>query len=340
VRRRDFLALAGAATAAATIPGVAFSQAKMPRIVLLSVDLPPHVATAFQDGLRDFGWVDGRTLTVQLVTAPTYADLDALVPEAVATNPDLILTWGITALAYARQQTSSIPIVLGGSAGDPLGSALIASWAHPGDNVTGTTLVAPDLLEQQMAILQHMTPSRRRVAMLNVPAIAVTQAKIDLAAAIAKSLGLDVVMVDFADGEDLAPQFARLVATAPDAVYVPASSYFDLHRDELYDLLVKNSLAALSTSNEPGLPTPFAGVLSYGANADSVVRKAAYYVDAILKGARPSDLPIEFEQPTVYELGANTWAAKKMGFTIPPDLLAHAKVVIDYDIRSPKGPAQ
>src|SRR5262249_37231365 len=153
-----------------------------------------------------------------------------------ASNPDLILTWGITALAYARQQTSRIPIVLGGSAGDPLGSALMASWAHPRGNVTGTTMVAPPLLEQQMGILKRMTPTVKRVAMLNAPAIAVTQAKIDQAAPIAKSLGLDVAVIDFADDEGLAPQFAHLVAAAPDAIYVPASSYFDLHRDDLHDL--------------------------------------------------------------------------------------------------------
>src|SRR5438270_10417151 len=178
MRRRDFIALAGAAAA---FPRVALGQqaAKVPQIAFLSIPMPAENMPAIQQGLRDFGYVDGKNITVDVFTAPTNSDLPTFAARAVASKPDIILCWGIPAAQAASVLTSTIPIVFTTANGDPLNSGLIASWAHPGGDITGNTLFGPDVVAKQVGIMRETLPAAKRIAVLNVPGNAANQLNAD-----------------------------------------------------------------------------------------------------------------------------------------------------------------
>ena len=218
---------------------------------------------------------------------------------------------------------------------DALGNGLVTNLAHPGGNITGNTQMSPDLVGKQIEIMKEVIPALRRIALLNLPTSQPNVVLTTLASDAAKALGIEPVVVDFIQGDDFETQFDRVVATGAQAVYGqlapiswPIKTYCSIFRSK------PNFLSSSPAIYDPPVVTPFVGVISYGPKITVIFRRAAAFFDAILKGAKAGDLPVE--QPTVFDLAVNLDAAKKIGITIPPDILAQATLVIDYDIRAPQ----
>ena len=322
MNRRDFVALAGAAAA---FPRVAFAQqaAKVPRVAVLSIPELPQVIEAFNQGLADFGYTDGKNIAIELFTAPTTVDLPAFAARAVASKPDVILTQGTPASQAAQAATNTIPIVFT-AINDPLGVGLISSLAHPGGNITGDTLLAPDLVGKQLALAKEIIPSLQRLAVLNLPANPSAALLLDQVRAGSKALNLEPVVIDFTETEDFATQFAKVMGAGAQAVYQLSLTYFTDNRQLIFSLLVADRLPLISSGIIEGLP--FGGFVAYGPSTTASWRRSVSFIDAILKGAKPGDLPVE--QPTVFDFVVNLATAKAIGITIPPSILAQATQVV------------
>ena len=336
MRRRDFITVVGASVATAAFPRIALAQqaAKVPRIVYLSPQLDPAQFGPFQQGLADYGYIDGKNIIVETFISPTNDDLPAFAAKAVASKPDIIMANGALAAPAAKNATTTIPIVFVVS--DALGNGLVTNLADPGGNLTGNTGLGPEIVGKQVEIMSEVIPALKRIALLNLPTSEANVVLTAQAAAAAKMLGIEPVIVDFVQGDDFAGQWDRVVATDAQAVYDPISSYFAANRDLLFDLQIRTKLPIISSATfDPPVVTPFVGVVSYGANNSARFRQAAAFIDAILKGAKPGDLPVR--QPSVFDFAVNLDAAKKIGITIPPSILAQATMVIDYGIRAPRG---
>ena len=228
MKRRDFIALAGAA---AVFPRLAFAQqAKVPRIAFLSIPVTPQFYDAFNQGLADFGYFDGKNITVDYFTAPTTNDILAFAAKAVASKPDIIWTSGTTTAQAVQRLTTTIPVVF--YLNDPLSAGLVQSLAHPGGNLTGVTLLAPDLVGKELAILKEVVPAMTAVVVLNLPANAAASVPImDQVRIAAKALAIEPVVVDFVEGKNFSTQFDQVVSTQTQAAYVPSLQYFTDNRD-------------------------------------------------------------------------------------------------------------
>ena len=327
MRRREFINLLGGAAAA--WPNVARGQQaeRVRRVgVLMGVAnnaLGQARARAFQQELERLGWTDGRNLSIQYRwaegRAERYADFAA---EFARLNVDVIVAEATPATLAAKQATSVIPIVFVG-AGDPVGTGLVASLARPGGNVTGLSNQAKDLAGKRVELLREIVPDLRGlgilVNVLNVSAVAETR-EVEAAAA---TLGLEVVKLEIRRAEDIAPALEAFTGPAL-ALYVVQDA-----------LAGANSLRINTLALGKRLPTMYGarrlletgGLMSYGADALELRRRAADYVDKILRGPKPGDLPVE--QPTKFELVINLQTAKTLGLTIPPNLLAIADEVIE-----------
>ncbi len=283
---------------------------------------------AFQRGLRDLGYVEGRNLVIEYRSAEGKPErLSSLAAELIALKVDVIVAAGGTSAALAaRQATKTIPIVFP-AVGDPVTSGLIASLARPGGNATGLAMLSPELVGKCLEQLKEAVPWVSRVAALWQPDTAPERAEKEMlkeADLAARALGVRLHVVKARSREDFPRAFAEMKRTQADALTVLSSPVFVGERRRIAELAVKNRL-----------PTVFAfrsyvdagGLMSYGPNLADLFRRAATYVDRILKGAKPADLPVE--QPTTFELVVNLKTAKALGLTIPSSMRGRADQVIE-----------
>jgi putative ABC transport system substrate-binding protein len=327
VHRRDFLIAAGALLAA-PLAAEAQQAAKVARIGYLSTNLAasPNRPEAFRQGLRDLGYVEGRNLVIEYRYAEGKVEqLPALAAELVALKVDVIVASGTLAALAAKQATSTLPIVFS-PAGDPVGSGLVTSLARPGGNVTGLSAFAPELVGKRLELLKQAVPGVSRVAVLWQPGAFGERAEMDTlkrAEVAARDLGVPLQFVEARGPADFDRAFSDMTRARAGALTVLASNMFNSERRRLVDLAAKNRLPALYSAREL---VDAGGLMSYGANLADLNRRAATYVDKILKGTKPADLPVE--QPTKFELVINLKTAKALGLTIPQSVLARADEVI------------
>jgi putative ABC transport system substrate-binding protein len=329
IRRAALAAALALAVLAAPLAAEAQQAAKIARIGYLAPNLAadPHRSEAFRQGLRDLGYIEGRNVVIEYRDAEgKYERLPALAAELVALKVDVILAPNtVTALA-AKQATKTIPIVFAGTT-DPVASGLVASLARPGGNVTGGSNLNSELLGKCLELLKQAVPGVSRVAVL-WQAGAVDEHtekdRLKRAEVAARALGMRLQFVEARGPEDFDRVFSEMTRARAGALTVLGSTLFIIERRRLVDLVTKNRLPAVYPWREF---VDVGGLMAYGANSPDLYRRAATYVDRILKGTKPGDLPVE--QPTKFELVINLKAAKALGLTIPPSVLTRADQVID-----------
>jgi putative ABC transport system substrate-binding protein len=297
----------------------------MPTIGFLGTTTPSswsNYVPAFVQRLGELGWVEGRTVAIEYRWAEGRNDRFAVIAaEFARLKVDVIVTSGGAGVA-AKQATSTIPIVLA-LANDPVGSGLAASLARPGGNVTGLSLLAPDLAGKRLENLRQVLPDVRRLAILgNAGYPAAVVEMVDLQAT-ARKLGLEVMTPEVRRPEDIAPAVEQLKGRV-DALYVCADPLISTNHVRLNALALA---AQLPTMHGAKYYVEGGGLMSYGPNYGDMFRRAGDYVDKILRGTKPGDLPIE--QPTKFELVISLKTAKALGITVPPSILATADEVIE-----------
>jgi putative ABC transport system substrate-binding protein len=329
MKRREFIAVLSGAAVAWPLGASAQQATKIARIGYLSGNLAanPHTREAFLQGLRDLGYVEGRNLEIEYRDVEgKYERLPALAAELVALKVDVILAAGTPQPLAAKQATRTIPIVFAGAA-DPVGSGLVTSLARPGGNVTGLSLLSPELVGKCLEQLKQAVPGVSRVAVLWQPGGSGERTEKDMlkAAEVAgRALGVRLQFVEARGPADFDGAFSDMTRARAGALTVLASNMILGERRRLADLAAKNRLAAVYPLREF---VDAGGLMAYGPDLADVFRRAATYVDKILKGAKPADLPVE--QPTRFELVINLRTAKALGLQIPPTLLARADEVIE-----------
>jgi putative ABC transport system substrate-binding protein len=326
MKRREFITVLGGAAAAWPFATHAQQAAKVPTIGFLGQLTPSAMSkwtAAFVQRLRELGWVEGRTVAIEYRWAEGRSERFAEVAaELVRIKVDVIVTGGTAAVMAAKRATSVIPIVFA-TAGDPVGTGLVASLARPGGNVTGLSNQSADLPSKRLEILREIVPGIRRLAiMANIgsPIGALEAGEVQAAA---KTLGLEVIPLEIRRMEDIAPAIEPLKGRA-DALYVVTEALVNTNRIQINALALG---AGLSTVHGEKGYVEAGGLMSYGPSFPDLYRRAAVYVDKILKGAKPADLPVE--QPTQFELVINLKTAKLLGLAVSPALLARADEVIE-----------
>ena len=319
MRRREFITLLGAA---ALLPRAARAQQQF-RIGLLDAGLGASFADPFLRKLVELGYVEGRNVTIERKSAEGNPErLKALAEDLVRQHVDVIVTAGTPAGFAAKRATATIPIVLGANS-DPVGVGLVASLARPGGNATGNSLMAPELSAKRLDILHTLVPGISRFAILwdsSNPGMAERVRETRIAADHSRVL-LHTVGPRSLDELDTA--FADLLNVRPDALLVTAETFTRRHLARILEFAAANKIPAMF---EDSSYVAAGGLMSYGPDYADVFQKAAIFVDKILKGAKPADLPIE--QPTKFELVINLRTAQAIGLQIPPSLLALADRVV------------
>jgi putative ABC transport system substrate-binding protein len=278
---------------------------------------------AFRQGLKDLGWVEGKSVRIEYRDAEGQADrLRMLAAELVNLKVDIIVTVDTPPTQAAKQATSTIPIVVAVSA-DPVGAGLVQSLARPGGNVTGLALLAPETDQKTLQLLKETLPQAKRVAMIFDPINRGMMLRVNTVKAAALSLGIEFQPIPALSSSELSGELTAAANGPPDALIV-LSPIYAAYRTEIIDFTKKTKVPlSFDTSGLAGEP---GGLLSYGADISALFRSAAGFVDKILKGAKPIDLPVQ--QPTKFELVINLKTAKALGLTIPETLLATADEVI------------
>ena len=325
MRRREFIGLLGGAAASLSNAARAQQAAKLPTIGFLSVSTPSAwsgFVAAFEQRLGELGWISGRTVAIEYRWAEgrseRFVEISA---EFVRLKVDVIVTGGSAVLA-AKQATSAIPIVFA-LANDPLGAGLVASLSRPGGNVTGLSLQGPDIASKRLGLMREALPGLRRLAIIANPASPQAANELEEVQTTARAVDLEPTGLEIRRAEDFAPAIEAVKGRA-DALYACA------------DALVSANAARINTlALAARLPTMFYareyigadGFMSYGPNVPDLFRRSADFVDKILRGAKPGDIPVE--QPAKLELIVNLKAAKAIGFTVPESFLLRADEVIE-----------
>jgi putative ABC transport system substrate-binding protein len=326
--RRTFLCGLTLGALAAPLAAEAQQAGKVYRIGYLTVpsrETAQGVANSFQLGLRDLGWIEGQNVVVDYRFADSNLDrLPDLAAELARLRADVIVAGANAAVIAAKTATPTIPIVMF-LAFDPVGSGLVPSLARPGGNVTGLTVSSgPEIYGKQLQLLKDAFPRVSRVGILvnqAFPAYARLLQEVEIAT---RALGLQRRVMEIRDPKEFDNAFAAMTTAHLDAIFIPADSMFYQHRVRLAQLAAKTRLPAMWGLREHA---EAGGLLAYATDLNDLARRAASYVDKILKGAKPADLPIE--QPTKFELVINLKTAKALGLTIPPSLLLRADQVIE-----------
>jgi putative tryptophan/tyrosine transport system substrate-binding protein len=326
LKRRELITLLGGAAAAWSLVARAQQPAKVARIGILGLAseaaAAPYV-NAVRAGLRDFGYIEGKNLIIEYRFGDAnYERLPALAAELVHLNVDVLVTFAAPGTQAAKSATKTIPIVMAVTA-DAVGTGLIASLAHPGGNVTGTTVLNPELMAKRLELLKELMPTMTQAAVLLNPDNAANGPVRHAMEMTAKALNVGLHPFELRGSGEIESVFAAMVDGKIDALVV--------HDDQV---LIGNAKAIAALAAKQNLPScgflEFAavgGLSAYGVNFVELCRHAAYFVDKILKGAMPGDLPVE--QPTKFELVFNLKTAKALGLEIPPMLLARADEVIE-----------
>jgi ABC-type uncharacterized transport system substrate-binding protein len=324
------IALLAVSLLASPVAAEAQQAAKVARIGLLSNNLAatPHLREAFRQGLRDLGYVEGRNVVIEYRDAEGKSErLPALAAELVALKVDVIVTAaGNNMTLAAMRATRTVPIVFA-AASDPVASGLVTSLARPGGNVTGASILSPELVGKRLELLAQAVPGVSRVAVLRLPGVLGERVEKDMleqADVAARALGLRLQLVEARSPADLDRAFSDMTRAHAGALTVLPSNMFLRERRRLVDLAARHRLPAVYTVKEYA---DAGGLMAYAPNLAEVVRRAATYVDRILKGAKPGDLPVE--QPTKFELVINLKTAKTLGLTIPPSVLSRADQIIE-----------
>ena len=329
MRRREFIALVGGAIACPMGVRAQQQAGKVPRIGFLSLTSAsdrPFLLDAFRQRLRELGWAEGQNIVIDYRYAEDRVDrLPDLAAELVRLKVDLIVASAGTQVATAaKNATETIPIVMI-FVRDPVGNGLIASLARPGGNVTGTSGSAGlEWVAKQLELLKETVPQIRRVAILSNPDNAYHQLAIREVNVAAQSLGVQLQLLEARRPNEFDGAFVAMAKERVGALLVLSDAVFSSHRTRLADLAARSRLPAaygVRESVEAG------GLMSYGPSILDSHRRAATYVDQILKGTKPAELPVE--QPTRFELVINLKTAKALGLDVPPTLLAHADEVIE-----------
>jgi putative tryptophan/tyrosine transport system substrate-binding protein len=325
MRRREFITLLGGAAAAWPLSARAQQPGNLPTIGFLGPTTPSTwgpLTVAFVQRLRDLGWIEGRTIAIEYRWAEGRSERFAeIATEFVRLKVDVIVTVG-SAVPALKQATSAIPIVFAISA-NPVGAGFVDSLARPGGDVTGLSNQSPDIAGKRLEFLREIVPSLRRLAiMFNVEALASVAEMREVHAA-ARTLGLDVEALEIRRAEDIAPAFEALKSGAQ-ALYVCGDALAIANHARINTLALGARLPTIYNSRsylEAG------GLMSYGSNYSDLFRRAADYVDKILRGMKPADIPVE--QPTKFDLVINLITAEALGVEVPPTLLARADEVIE-----------
>ena len=301
-------------------------QEKVWRIGMLET-VSPELNTAnldaFQQGLRERGYIEGRNLIIEYRSADGRSErFPGLVAELVGLKVDLIVTRGTPASLAAKRATRTIPVVMA-NAGEPVESGIVDSLAHPGGNVTGLSSLTVHIEAKRLGLLRELVPGIERIAALynmSSPANPPQWKEVETAA---RSLGVQPQLLDVRKPEDFAPAFDSATRQRADGLIVGQEGLLQANRKLIAELAAKHRLPAIYRSMEF---IEVGGLMAYGPSYPDLYRRAAIYVDQILKGANPGDLPIE--QPTKFELIINLKTAKALGLTVPPPLLLRADEVI------------
>ena len=305
------------------VTGDAQQAARISLIGRLGVSANGPRSEAFRQGLRELGYVEGKNIVVDDRDAGgKFERLPALTAEIVRLRVDIIVTAGEIATRAAKAATSTIPIVMAND-NDPVTSGFIASLARPGGNITGLSVFAPELSGKRLEILREVVGKLSRAAVLGTstsPGYAQMSKEIDLAA---KTFGVTLQYIDVLDSKDIETVFRATSKGRAQAVLTLPSPILNSQRAQITDLAVKNRFPAIYHSNQF---VAAGGLMFYGVNLFDLDRRAATYVDKILKGRTPADLPVE--QPMKFEFIINLKAAKQIGLTIPPNVLVRANKVI------------
>ena len=329
MERRSFLTMTAGGFLTASFAAAEAQQAdKVHRIGILG-NVPisdpggARLWGAFADGLRDLGYVDGRNIRIEhLSSEGRYERLPALAADLVRLKVDVIVAPAAQNVVAAKQATGTIPIVMV-SVGDPVGNGLVASLARPGGNVTGTSFLTSAMVGKQLDLLKQITPHASRLAILLNPANPGHRLALEEAKVAAHSLGVQLQAVEARGPADFDKAFAAMTRERAGALFVPWDGTFLLHVVRIAQLAAKTRLAGMYGQRRY---VDVGGLASYGPSAPESFRNAAAYVDKILKGAKPGDLPVE--QPTQFEFVINLKTARTLGLTIPAPLLGRADEVI------------
>jgi putative ABC transport system substrate-binding protein len=294
------------------------AQSKVPRIGFLgnsTAALEANLVSAFREGLREVGYEEGRTIVIEYRWADgNYEQFPALVAELIASKVDAIVTAGTPAALAVKKATTTVPIIMA-AVGDPVGTGLVPSLARLGGNLTGLSGIAPDLEGKRLQLLREVVPALSHVGMFINSLNPLHLSSMGQARAAAQKMGIKLQLHDIRKSEDLNVAFAAIRKDRPDAILILADRVFLHDRQRMVDFTTEQRLPNVSAYKEL---VEVGGLMSYGPNYEDMHKRAAIYVDKILKGAKPADLPIE--QPSKFTLVVNLKAAKTLGVTVPLQL--------------------
>jgi putative ABC transport system substrate-binding protein len=326
MRRRQFITLLGGATAAWPLAVRAQQAGRLPTIGFLGATAPEDArqwTAAFVERLHELGWTEGRNVTIEYRWAEGRIERMAeIAADFARTNVQVIVAMGTQGALAAKQATAVVPIVFT-LPGNPVGTGLVASLARPGGNVTGLSSQASDLGGKRLGILRELVPALRKLAIMGNIANPANVLDMNEVRTAAQAAGLAIVTFEIRRTEDIAPAFTKLKGAA-DALYVPPDA-----------LIATNSIRINTFALAAHLPTMYGareyikagGLISYGPNFSDLFRRTGDYVDKILRGAKPADLPVE--QPTKFDLVVNLITAKALDLDVPATVLARADAVIE-----------
>jgi putative ABC transport system substrate-binding protein len=325
MKRREFIALLGGAVAAWPLAARAQQAERPPTIGFLGGQSPAgmsHLVAAFVLRLRELGWIEGRNIAIEHRWWEGRSErATEVAAELVRLKVDIIVAGGTTSVVAAKEATSLIPIVF--VAGDPVGTGLVASLARPGGNVTGVSNQSTDIAAKRLELLREVVPGLHRLAILaNIasPASVLEMREVQDAA---RALGLEVTILEVRKAEDISRDFKAIKGSA-DALLVTADPLINTNRIRINTLAIGARLPTMYNFRDS---VEMAGLMSYGPNLPDLFRRVADYVDKILRGTKPSDLPVE--QPTKFDFVINLITAQALGLEVPATLLARADEVIE-----------
>jgi putative ABC transport system substrate-binding protein len=296
---------------------------KVPRIGYQSAGSSGEREEAFRQGLRELGYVEGQNIVIEWRFAQGKPDQVARnTAELVRLKVDVIVTGGSTDTRAVKGATSTIPIVMTNE-GDPVGTSIVATLAQPGGNITGLTTLSPELNGKRLELLKETLPRLSHVVALRGPGPRSSEVTLKETEVAARSLGLKLQSQDVKESDDLNRAFEAITKARTGALMVTGGPFGSANQKRIVEFAVKRRLPAIYYRRES---VENGGLMSYDTNRNDLARRAAIFVDKILKGAKPADLPVE--QPTKFEFVINLKAAKQIGLTIPPNVLARADKVI------------
>jgi len=326
MRRREFIALLGSATVAGPLAARAQQPGKVPTIGFLGQSTRSATSewtTAFVQRLRELGWIDGRNVAIEYRWGEGLNERFAqIAADFVRLKVDVIVTGATLPTIAAKQATSVIPIIFA-VAGDPVGTGIVVSLARPGGNATGLSTQTPEVAGKRLEVLREVVPRLRRLAIMGNVGNPTSVLELGEVQAAARTLALEVHTVEIQRAQDIAPAIDALNGRA-DALYVCVDPLVNTNRVRINTLSLSARLPTMHSAREY---VESGGLMSYGPNFPDLYRRAADYVDKVLRGAKPGDLPIE--QPTKFDFIINLTTAKALGLEVSPTLLARADEVIE-----------